>query len=169
MRTLSGTPTLVALACLVPVSVWWFMQMMNPYGDIAAIGNTTSLQAINAVLVLQLVGIALFGPEISSPVVPGREDRWSLSKDVIAVTAFVLPALPLLAMLGLASGLTVITLVRAVCAVFAAGFATVLAGQWIRRAGLAREMTRVLHSSLGIVAASFVWIFRQDVLLWTGL
>ena len=60
MHGVTATPGLVAIACLVPVSSWWFMQIVGLPGPAI---NNASLQAVQAILLLQFLCAGLFSPQ----------------------------------------------------------------------------------------------------------
>ena len=166
---IAATPGLIAIGCMIPVSVWWFMQLSGHLEKHSpAIGNV-SLQAIQAILILQLLSVSLFSPHWAAASHAQSLRRFAFVPTGIAVISSVLPAWPLLAMLSLASGVSAIKFGKAEAVVLASGITIALIARSFQELNLGAEATRLSQSLLGLVAATLVWVFRFDWFHWIGL
>jgi len=158
------TPGLVAVGCLIPVSSWWFMQID---GLPAAGIDNASLQAVQAILLLQFLSVCLFSPQWAAN--SQSAQRFAFVEAGASVAAFVVPAWPLLAMLALASEVSAGEFAVAEAAVLITGILIASISQGIEHLALGKETTRLSQILLGLVAATLVWVFRPEWFHWIGL
>jgi len=169
MRNLTATPGLIAIACLLPVSSWWFMQMLVLPASTGTGASSASMQALRALVLLQFLSVSLFGPQVTTKLQHESGRRIALLELGTPTAAFVLPAWPLLAMLLLASGLSAGEFAAAEAGVAVVGLAVMLLARGLRYFRLSAETKRMAQVFLGLVAACSVWLFRQELLRWIGL
>ena len=169
MWKLAATPSVIAIGCLLPVSSWWFMQLSSLLGtNSPAIGNI-SLQALQALLLVQLVVVSLFSPQWAVESNEQSTQRFAFVRVAASVISSVLPAWPLLAMLSLATAVSATELATAEAMVLTTGFSVAFIAHVFQGLGLGAEVTRLSQIFLGLVAATVVWVFRLDWFHWIGL
>jgi len=169
VRNLTATPGMIAIGCLLPVSGWWFMQMFVLGANPGTAAGNTSMQAVQAIVLLQFLSVSLFVPQVTANSHPASTQRFALPGLVAPVAAFVLPAWPFLVMLSLASGLSLRGFAAVEAGVLVVGLAVALLARGFRYLEPGAELNRLLQYFPGLVAAISVWIFRQDLLHWIGL
>jgi hypothetical protein len=169
MRNVAATPGIIAIGSMIPVSGWWFVQV-NVLIDTFSVGiGHVSVQALQALLLLQCLSVCLFVPhwvtttgEVSSQ----RRGYWQIGLPVLFA---LLPAWPLLAMLVLASGASAGQVAMAEVLFLASGLVVALVARIVHNLGMDAEITRLLLGTLGLVAAALVWWFRIEWFDWIGL
>jgi len=169
VRNLTATPGMIACGCLLPVSGWWFMQMLVLGANPGAAAADTSMQAVQAIVLLQFLSVSLFVPQVTANLHPESTQRCALLGLLVPVAAFVLPAWPFLAMLSLGSGLSASDFAAIEAGVLAIGLAVALLARGFRYFEPGAELNRLLQYFPGLVAALSVWLLRQDLLHWIGL
>jgi hypothetical protein len=152
---MSATPALLTLTYLIPVSTWWFTQLsVQPSSS-----GLFSLRVLETLLITQLLCLSLFLPQ------------WIESKDEIrqhatSIAASLLPCWPLIALLWLATGVSVLALVVWQVVAVVIGLAVALVALALQRFRVDDEPLRLMQSSLGLVAATFVFVTSADWLQW---
>jgi hypothetical protein len=144
VRRLSAIPAAVTLVWLVPIGLAWLaaLSMMSPLPGPAL--GPLSLDVLRIALVAQLVTLCLFAPQWHS----------------LAVPASLLPAWPMLALLGHAAGIPAPSLIGT--QVVAAGtglLLTALTAPLRRPPG--GETAQLLRGTAGVVAAGLAWLVRD--------
>lgn len=144
MRRLSPIPAVVTLLWLVPAGTAWLaeLSMMSPLPGPAL--APASLDALHVVLLAQCLSLVLFAPQ------------WQAA----AVPTALLPAWPLLALLGYATGVTLITLMITQLFAAAAGLLVVAVTAPLRRPA-GGDTLRLARASAGLVAAAIAWLLRD--------
>jgi len=94
VRNLTATPGMIAFGCLLPVSGWWFMQMFVVTANPGAAAAGTSVQAVQAIVLLQFLSVSLFVPQVTANSHAVSTQRFALLGLLVPVAAFVLPAWP---------------------------------------------------------------------------
>ncbi len=169
MWNIAATPGLVAIGCLIPVSSWWFMQVSGLSQTTGPAIADVNLQAIHAVLLLQLLTVSLFSPHWAAASHDQSSQRIAAVRIGASVISSVLPAWPLLAMLSLASEVSAGEFVTAEAVVLATGFSVALIARAFQSLSFSAEITRLSQAFLGLVVATLVWVFRFDWFHWIGL
>ena len=152
MRELDATPSWLTITYLVPFSVWWLTQLSmlaeppsRPLGSI-------SLQVLQALLATQMLGLCLFAP------------HWR----AVSVAAAMLPAWPVLAILGFAAGVSISALAATEATIAIAGLIVMALTALVRKLFSVEEMQRLAITSLGFAAAILAWLSRALWLQWVG-
>lgn len=150
---------MLTITWLVPLSAWWFGQLfvLSPVTSPAV--AHLSLQAVQTVLVAQVLCICLFAPHWIEP-------DSSIANNGSTVAASLLPAWPLIAVLWLASGVSVAALAGTQLLAGGIGLALILIATGVRRSAARGEMLRMLQTSLGVTAASIAWLLHETWLQW---
>ncbi len=161
MRRVNPLPALMAIACLIAVASWWFMQLSLLTSTNAAAVGDISLLATRALLLLQLLSISLF-----AALWLDKNDAFAAARSAATILSAILPAWPLLAMLCLATGLSAVALIKTELLILGVGLLVTLFAHAIRNGSLGAETSRLLRSSLGLVAAAITWTFRDEWLQW---
>ena len=169
MWNIMATPGLVAIGCLIPVSSWWIIQLSGHLEKLSPATGNVSLQAIQAILILQLLSVSLFSPHWAVESHQQSPHRFAFVQTGVAVISSVLPAWPLLAMLSLASGVSASKFGKAEAVVLATGVTIAMVARSFQELNFGAELTRLSQSFLGLVAATLVWVFRFDWFRWIGL
>jgi hypothetical protein len=144
MRQLSVIPAAVTLVWLVPACAIWLaeLSMMSPLPG-PALGPVSG-ELLRAVLIAQLLALCLFAPQ------------WQAD----AVAMSLLPAWPLIALLGYAAGAPALTLLGTQTVAGATGLLlTALTAPLRQRPG--RDTARLLQGTAGLVAAGLAWLVRD--------
>ena len=168
-RLLTATPGMIAIGCLLPVSGWWFMQMSVIPANPGPAASNASMQAVQAIVLLQFLSVSLFVPQVTANSQPGSSHRCALFGLAVPVAAFVLPAWPFLTMLSLGSGLSARDFATAEAGVLVVGLAVALLSRGLRYFEFGVEVNRLLRISPGLVAAISVWMLRRELWSWIGL
>jgi len=158
MRNINSGSTVVAIAYSLPVSAWWMLQL--PDVAAAAPGDAlhASVVALQTTLELQLLAVCLFA------------QQWAKleSKTLPTILLTLMPAWPLLAMLGFSTGAPLFGLVLFQAGIFAVGVTILSSSRAITHLFRNRTGAEPLCFGVGIVAAAFVWSFRANVVAWIG-
>ena len=145
MRRLSAIPAVVTLVWLLPAGAAWFaeLSMMSPLPGPEL--GPASLDTLRLVLLAQLLALCLFAPQ------------WQAN----AVAASLLPAWPLVALLGYATGIPAPTLVGTQIGIAATGLLITALTAPLRRPG-GGETAQLLRAAAGTVAAGIAWLVRDS-------
>ena len=168
MWKVAATPGLIAIGCMLPVSIWWFIQASMLLATHSPAVSDVSLQAIHAMLLVQFLSVSLFSPHWQGES-NEQSPQITFARMGTSVMSFVLPSLPLLAMLSLASGVTTGKIARAESSILVTGLCIAVIARVVPRLSLGAEFSRQLQYFLGLVAAMLVWVFRHDWFHWIGL
>ena len=166
MQSLNATPSLLALTLSIPLSVWWFsqMSMMSP---LPGPGLTpTSLQALLVFLGVQVSCLCLFGPLWQMADQRSPEPHPSVIKSMTDSAAFLLPTLPLLAMLGYATGVSLARLGATQVFIFAIGTAVAVVARLALMRISSPDAQRLVVTSIGALAATVAWSSRSNCFQW---
>jgi hypothetical protein len=149
------TPAVLTLAYLIPASIWWFTQLsLMPTST-----GQLSLQALEALLLTQVLFLCLFVPLWTRPTA-------DIKQGATAIAAALLPSWPLLAMLSLASGVTVLAMVASQTVLAVVGLIITSIAMILQRATGAAEPMRLVRVSVGLIAASVALMTRAIWLPW---
>ncbi len=169
MWNIAVTPSLVAVGCLIPVSGWWIIQLSGHLEKFSPATGAVSMQAIQAILLLQLLSVSLFSPHWVTESHQKSPHRVSFGQTGVSIISSILPAWPFLAMLSLASGIPASKFGKAEALVLATGLTIALIARSFQNLNVSAEVTRLSQSFLGLVAASLIWVFRIDWFEWIVL
>ena len=145
MRQLSAIPAAVTLVWLVPAGVIWLAElaMMSPLPGPAL--GPISVELLRVMLIAQLLALCLFAPQ------------WRAD----AVAMSLLPAWPMITLLGYAAGVPALQLLGTQVIAAATGLLVVAVTAPLRqRRG--RETARLLLGAAGLAAAGLAWLVRDD-------
>ncbi len=158
MRTLSAMPAWVSLLYVIPVSLWWYVQFAMLPAPMSPPLAGISLQVLQTLFMAQALCLCLFIPMLDR----GQGPLPQLALNGIAMS--LLPAWPLLAMFGLASGVSVVALAATEAAVATIGAIVLGIAILMRRSKLGAEGLRLALASLSAVAAALTWFWRTELL-----
>ena len=159
MRNVTSAPTFVAIAYALPIGAWWAMQMPGLALEFSGNALQASDFALQTILVLQLLVVCLFA------------QHWAQSESETApvILLTLIPAWPLLAMLGISTGTLLIALLLSQVAIFMVGM-MLLAGSRAIAGIIQHQATLALcRYAIGIAAAALTWTFRMDLSRWIGV
>lgn len=159
MRTVSATPAVLTMTYLVPVSVWWFVQMSLLLQASNPVFVPFSIHVLQTLSIVQVLYLCLFAPHWVQPQ-PG------MTNSAVAVATALLPAWPLFAILGLATGVPVTALIATQAVAAVAGLAVARIATFVRRLRLSAELLRLSQACLGLAAATLAWSLRSEWLQW---
>jgi hypothetical protein len=152
---MGATPAMLTMVYLIPVSIWWFTQM----SVLTSSPEQFSLQVLGALLIMQVLCLCLFVPQWVRP-----QER--LKQGATAIAASLLPCWPLFAMLWLASGVSAFALVASQAGAVSVGLVVASMAMILQRSRVSEEPLRLLQTSLGLLAATLVFLARTDWLQW---
>lgn len=150
MRSIDATPAFLTIAYLVPICVWWFVQVSMMSQPASPPLASFSVQVLQALVLTQVLCLCLFVP------------HWAAA----SVAAALLPAWPLLAMLGFAAGMSIVVLAAVQAFIALIGLIIVAAATLLHHTRISAEVLRLLLSGLGVVAFTFAWLLRTEWLQW---
>ena len=158
MRNVSSASTVVAIAYSLPVSAWWMLQLPGVTAITPGDALHASVVALQTTLVLQLLAVCLFAQQWAK----------SESETLPTILLVLMPAWPLLAMLGFSTGTPLFGLVLFQAGVLTVGMMILAGSRVITRLFRNRTGAEPLCFGVGIVAAAFVWSFRAEFVAWIG-
>ncbi len=144
MRSVSATPAYLAIAWMIPLGIWWFGSLSTMSQAPSPALGSFSAEVVQALVIVQMLSVCLFAAQ------------WHPS----SIAAHLLPAWPLLAMLGLAAGMPTVGLLASQLAVAASGAAVFGIAAVLRRFHMPAETMRLALTSLGVVCAGLAWMSR---------
>lgn len=159
MRNVNSASTVIAIAYSLPVSAWWMLQLPGVAATATGDALHASVVALQMTLVLQLLAVCLFAQQWA------KLESDSLPTILLAL----MPAWPLLAMLGFSTGAPLFGLLLFQAGVFAVGVMILASSRAITRLFRNRTGAEPLCFGVGIVAAAFVWSFRANIFAWIGV
>ena len=152
MRDLDATPSWLTVMYLVPFSIWWLTQLSILTEPLSPLLADISLQVLQVLLVTQMLSLCLFVP------------RWS----AVSVATALLPAWPVLGMLGLAAGVPVAALAATEAVIAIAGLVVLTLAALVQKVLTGNEQRRLALASLGLTAAILAWVSRHVWLQWVS-
>ena len=152
MRDLDATPSWLTVMYLVPFSIWWLTQLSILTEPLSPLLADISLQVLQALLATQMLSLCLFVP------------RWS----AVSVATALLPAWPVLGMLGLAAGVPVAALAATEAVIAIAGLVVLTLAALVQKVLTGNELRRLALASLGLAAAILAWVSRHVWLQWVS-
>ncbi len=159
MRNVSATPAVLTIAYLVPVSVWWFAQLSLLLQASNPVLVPFSINVLQTLSVVQLLCLCLFAPHWIKP-------QLGMAHSATTIATSLLPAWPLFALLGLATGIPASALIATQAVAACVGLAVAGAATFLQRLHVSAEGLRLSQSCLGLAAASFAWLLRDEWLRW---
>jgi hypothetical protein len=166
MRAVKLAPAMLGLVCALPISFWWFAQMSLvsplPGPQLAAL----SLEVLQVLVSVQLLILCLFAPLwllLDPSLCKGRSGSL---RGAMTVTTVLLPVWPLIAMLGLGSGVPFSGLLISQIVIALSGFGVLTLATIARRMFDSSESQRLALTCLGVVAAFVAWSSRASWLQW---
>lgn len=153
MPKLNAGPPLLTLIGIIPFSTWWIAQMLLLEHTAGPAIGEFSLAVLRTVVMAQVLGLCLFVPGWLAEA-PTTTTSVALGSVSIVLPA-VVPAWPLIAVLGLASGAGAGQLVLAQLAVITAGTLAVFASGLLRRLPDAGQP--LAGRCLGLTLAAVAW------------
>jgi hypothetical protein len=144
---------------LIPVSVWWFAQMSLLLQASNPVLVPFSISVLQTLSVLQVLSLCLFVPHWNQP-------QLGMTHSAKTIATSLLPAWPLFAILGLATGVPETALIASQA--LAAGIGLAVAGitTFVQRLHLRAEIMRLSRACLGLAAATLAWLLRGAWLQW---
>jgi hypothetical protein len=166
MRALKLTPALVGLLCALPISIWWFAQLtlVSPLPGPAL--APLSREVLTVLVSVQLLVMCLFAPLWVLNDARLCNGRSGALLAAATIASMLLPAWPLIVMLGLASGASFSGLLTAQIAIASAGLVIVAIASVSRALFDTTESLRLILTGLGAVAAFIAWSLRASWLQW---
>ena len=169
MRALKLAPAMLGLMCSLPISFWWFARLSLvsplPGPQLAPL----SLEALQVLVSLQLLILCLFAPLWllhDSSLFKGRS---GVLRGATAIASTLLPVWPLIAMLGLASGVSFSGLLTTQIVILVSGLAILALATVARALFHSVESQRLILTSFGVVAAFVAWSLRAIWLQWLSI
>jgi len=162
MRTVSATPAVLTLAYLVPVSVWWFAQMSLLLQASNPVLVPFSINVLQTLSIVQVLCLCLFVPH-------WVQSQLGMTHSATMIATSLLPAWPLFAILGLATGVPATALIATQAVAAGIGLAMAGVAVFMQRLHLGAEVLRLSQSCLGLVAATLAWLLRNEWLQWLAL
>ena len=159
MRNVSATPAVLTIAYLVPVSVWWFAQMSLLLQASEPLLVPFSINVLQTLSVVQVLCLCLFVPHWIQP-------QLDMTHSATTIATSLLPAWPLFAILGLATGIPATAIVATQAVAAAIGLAVAGAATFVQRLHLGVEILRLSQACLGLAAATLAWLLRSEWLQW---
>ena len=166
MQPLSATPILFTLIYSALISVWWFAQlsMLSPLPGPAL--APVSSQVLQALVAVQIFCLCLFVPIwVLHDSKQAGPRSFSLRYSLI-IASSVLPAWPLIAMLGLATGVSFTSLAATQALAILIGLAVASVAALGRSLATTIDLQRLLSTSIGTIAAASAWLLRDSYLQW---
>lgn len=152
MRELDATPSWLTVMYLVPISIWWLTQLAILTVPLSPPLAGFSLQVLHALLLTQMLSLCLFAP------------RWR----AISVATALLPAWPILGMLGFAAGVSVAALAATEAVIAITGLIVMALTVLVRKLFSGDEIQRLAITGLGLAAAILAWASRTLWLQWVS-
>jgi len=137
---------------LVPISIWWLTHMSTLAEPLSPPLAGFSLQVLQALLITQMFSLCLFVP------------RWN----AVSVAAALLPAWPILGMLGLAAGVSITGLAATEAVIAVAGLIVLTLATLVQKVLARDEIQRLALTTLGLAAAILAWLSRDLWLQWVS-
>ena len=166
MQPLSATPILLTLIYSLPISVWWFAQlsMLSPLpGPALAPVSSPVLQTL---VVVQILCLCLFVPMWILHDSAQAGPRSPKLRYSLIIASSVLPAWPLIVMLGLATGVSFASLATTQVLAVTIGFIVATVATLGRKLVATVELQRLINTSVGAIAAACAWLLRDSYLHW---
>lgn len=159
MRNVSATPAVLTIAYLVPVSVWWFAQMSILLQASNPVLVPFSIQVLQTLSIVQVLCLCLFVPHWVQP-------RLGMTHSATTIATSLLPAWPLFAILGLATGIPATALIATQVVAACVGLAVAGITTLVQRSSVSAEVLRLSQAGLGLAAATLAWLLRSEWLQW---
>jgi hypothetical protein len=159
MRNVRATPAVLTLTYLVPVSVWWFAQMSILLQASEPLLVPFSLNVLRTLSIVQVLSLCLFVPHWIQP-------QLGMTYGATAIATSLLPAWPLFAMLGLATGIPATALIATQAVAAGVGLAVAGIAMVVQRLRMSAEVLRLSQACLGLAAATLAWLLRSEWLQW---
>lgn len=166
MRSPGIAPALFGILLSIPVSTWWFarLSLETPLPGPPLI--PLSLQVLTMYIGLQATCIALVAP-VWITGSHSRSDRTSdAAGGLVDIISFLLPTLPLLVMLGMATAVSFALIATSQLIVLILGFAIALFARRTMTHVINPESRRLLATSIGVLGAAGVWALHTAGLRW---
>ena len=162
MRALKLTPALVGLMCALPISVWWFTQLtlVAPLPGPALAPLSREVQTV--LVSVQLLVLCLFAPLWVLNDARLCNGRSGALLAAATIASILLPAWPLIVMLGLASGVSFSALLATQIVIALAGLVIVAIASVARAVFDSTESLRLILTGLGVAAAFAAWSLRAS-------
>lgn len=152
MRQLSAAPSLVAFIYLVPISTWWLTELSIMPEPASPVLATFSSVVLKTLVTTQMLSLCLF------------VTRWS----PVSIATSLLPAWPVLALLGLAAGITLGSLAITQAIIATTGILICGVAMMLRRILPDSEVMHLSFSVLGLAVAVLAWFLRGYWLQWVA-
>jgi len=159
MRNVSATPAVLTITYLVPVSAWWFVQMSLLLQASNPVLVPFSITALQTLSVVQVICLCLSVPHWVQP-------RLGMTHSATTIATSLLPAWPLFAILGLATGIPATVLIATQAVAAGVGMAVAGIAMVVQRLRVSAEVLRLSQACLGLVAATLAWLLRSEWLQW---
>ena len=159
MRNVSATPAVLTIAYLVPVSIWWFAQTSLLLQASNPVFVPFSINVLQTLSVVQILCLCLFVPHWVRP-------QLGMTHDATTIATSLLPAWPLVAMLGLATGIPATALIATQAVAASIGLAVAGIAMVVQRLRMSAEVLRLSQACLGLAAATLAWLLRSEWLQW---
>jgi len=160
------TPALLAILLSIPVSIWWFasLSLVTPLPGPSLI--PLSHQVLTTTIGLQAACVALFAPLWVTGSHNVTEQRSDTIGSVVDIISFLFPAFPLLVMLGLATGVAIISIAMSQLVVLALGTAVAFVARIAGARVADPETQRILITGIGVIGAACFWTAHAIGLQW---
>jgi hypothetical protein len=159
MRKVSATPAVLTITYLVPVSVWWFAQMSILLHASEPLLVPFSLNVLQTLSIVQVLSLCLFVPHWIQP-------QLGMTYGATTIATSLLPAWPLFAILGLATGVPATALIATQAVAAGIGLAVAGIASFVQRLPVTAEVLRLSKACLGLTAATLAWLLRSQWLQW---
>ena len=159
MRNVSATPAVLTMTYLVPVSVWWFAQMSLLLQASNPVLAPFSINILQTLSIVQVLCLCLFVPH-------WVQSQLGMTHSATAIATSLLPAWPLFAILGLATGVPATALVATQAVAAGIGLAVASIATFMQRLHMSAEILRLSQAGLGLAAATLAWLLRSEWLQW---
>jgi len=127
-----------------------------------------SLEVLQVVIIVQITSLCLCGPFWSRRNPRPANLRTTTSNNATVVVSALLPAWPLVALLGLASGVSLMSLATIEGFAAAVGVVVINTASFAEKTAVTAEARQLIRSSIGATAAFCVWLLRNSWLSWVS-
>jgi len=152
VRELDATPSWLTGVYLVPICIWWLAQLSTLTEPLSPPLAGFSMQVLQALFITQALSLCLFVPRGCA----------------VSVAAALMPAWPILGMLGFAAGVSVTALAATEAVIAIAGLIVLMLATLVQKLFTGGEIRRLALSSLGLAAAILAWVSRTVWLQWVS-
>lgn len=166
MQRLSAGPGLIGVICVFPVLVWWFPQIMLTQSNGGLDITADSQRAMEVLLLLQLLSIALFAPRWMDELSDEVSTMIGTARMALGVCVMIAPAWPALTVFWLATEVSPAALLLAELLALSAGVVIGLLSRSFRRVSASIQTLQQVRILFGVILAGILWFWHEGYLAW---